>query len=135
LDESIPGVRPYVLHGRFVDLFDPRLSVLTSRTLTAGSRVFLIDLETQNKSDAPRVIAASCRVTNEQAGKGKLIFDADGIADTNAVVRIQTANRPRRVIVGGTALQPKDYEVAAGTLLIRFQNSTAPLRVEIEFAQ
>jgi len=135
LDESIPGTRPYVLHGRFVNLFDANLPVLDRSILTANTRVFLVDLDALKEGDVPKVIAASCRVTNEQAGKAKLSFDADGIAGTNAVVRIQAARKPSEVVVGGVALQANDYELSRGTLLIRFQNATSPLRVEVSFAQ
>jgi len=97
--------------------------------------VFLIDLEMQNASDVPRVVAASCRITNERADKEKLDFDADGVADTNAVIRIQSIRAPGKVIVGGKVLLPQDYEAGNGTLVIRFENAVSPLRVEVSFAQ
>jgi hypothetical protein len=134
LDESIVGAKPYVLRGRFVNLFDANLSILTRVTLLPNTRVFLIDLDMLKKGDLPKVIAGSCRVTDEQAGRDKLSFQADGIADTNAVIRITTTKKVSKVIVGGVELQAKDYEVKSDTLLIHFQNASSPLRVEVSFA-
>ncbi len=34
LDESTPGAKPYVLHGRYLNLFDPELAVLNTVTIT-----------------------------------------------------------------------------------------------------
>ncbi len=135
LNESIPGARPYVLHGRFVNLFDANLSILTRAALPPGTRMLLMDVNMLKGNDIPHVIVASCRISDEHAGKDSLTFKADGISDTNAVARINTARKPTRVIVGGAALQERDYELSGGTLLIHFQNAASPLQIEIDFPQ
>jgi hypothetical protein len=78
------------------------------------------------------VVAASCRVRDEQASQNRLAFRADGVADTEAFVRIQVARGVNRVLING-AVQPKEsYRKESGTLLIHFPNSTDPVRVEID---
>ncbi len=133
LDESVPNAKSQILRGRFVNLFDAELPILTHVTLRPDTRLLLLDLDELNGSAVPKVIAASCRVTNEQAGKDNLTFHASGIADTNAVVRIKTARRARSVYVGGVALEAKDHETTTGTLLVHFKNTTEPVRIEVRF--
>jgi hypothetical protein len=135
IDESISGAEPYMLRGQFVNLFDADLTVLTRAALLPNTRVLLFDLDMLKGSELPKVIACSCRVTGEQTEKGNIIFYADGIADTNAVVRIKTAGKPSKVTVGGIALQPQDYEMSQHTLLIHFLNAIKPLRIEVSFSQ
>lgn len=134
LGESIPNAKPDVLHGRFIDLFNPDLPILTSVTLAPGKRFLLLDLNAAAASTAPTVIAAACRVREAHATGNSFSFLADGIADTEAVVRIRIKRKPTRVLIAGKVLQNTDYDMDAGTLRIRFQNSAQPLRVEVDFA-
>ena len=56
LDESVPG-DPKVLHGHFINLFDPTLKPQTTITLEPGVRVFLLDLDavkSGNRGFSPR---------------------------------------------------------------------------------
>jgi hypothetical protein len=129
LDESVPGAKPYVLHGRYLNLFDPNLTVRKDVTIAPGDRLLLLDLD-YAPSAQPKVVAAACRVRNEQAGNQTLRFEADGIADTNAVVAIATRTEPKEVRVNGKPLQ---YEFQQGILRLRFPNSVDPQSVELSF--
>ena len=53
LDESTPNAKPYILHGRYLNLFDPELAVLNTVTVAPRSRMLLLDLNSV-KSDGPR---------------------------------------------------------------------------------
>jgi len=132
LDESIPNAAPAILHGRFVDLFDPNLAVLTTITLAPGARMLLFDLNSA-ASVSPRVVAAACRVRDERSTPHEFSFTADGLADTNGVVRIQTRAKPTSVSVAGRPLSPSDYKMDGDTLLIRFANAADPVQIVIDF--
>ena len=134
LGESIPNAKPDVLHGRFVDLFNPNLPILTGVTLAPGKRFLLLDLNAGPSSTAPTVIAAACRVREAHSTANNFSFLADGIADTEAVVRIRIKRKPTGVSVAGGALPEADYDMDGNTLRIRFQNSAQPERVEVDFA-
>jgi hypothetical protein len=115
-------------------LFDAKLPVLSQLTISPNARRLLIDLDRLEKKNVPRVIAASCRVTHEQATADSLTFDADGIAETDAVVRIETLRKPSHVLVGGVALGTKDFETSRDTLLVHFPNVASSTRIEVRFA-
>jgi hypothetical protein len=132
LDESVPNAPPFVLRGRFVDLFDAELPVRTSITLAPGKRVLLYDLDAV-KSLSPQVVAAACKVSHERFAGNVLNFSVEGIANTQAVVRILAPGIPSRVLVGGKALPQDNYVASSGTLPLRRQNSVDEMPVEVHF--
>jgi hypothetical protein len=134
LDKSMPDAKPYVLRGRYINLFDPELPVLNNVTVAPRVRMLLLDLDSV-KSTAPRVLAAACRVRDEKADEKTLRFRADGIGATNAVVRIAASRAPVEVLVSGQPLDPSSYDYSAGLLRLRFPNSVEPVPVEVRFAK
>ena len=134
LDEPTPGASPVTLRGHFVDLFDAKLPVLTSVTLTPGTRDLLFDLDYRHGASAlPRVVAAACQVRDVEAGPHRLAFTAEGTADTTAAIRIQARLKPSAISIGGRALSPGGYEFEDGTLLLQFANAVEPIPVAITF--
>ena len=134
LDESVQDAKPYSLYGRFIDLFDPALPILTSIRLNPGTHALLVDLNVAPKDSGPRVLAAGCRVRREVASTNQFSFLADGIAHTQAVMRVRTARPATTVLVGGKPLAKTNYEWDQGTLRLRFPNSVTPALIEIHFA-
>jgi hypothetical protein len=134
LDESTPNAKPYRLHGRYLNLFDPNLSVVTDVTVAPGTRMLLFDLDAA-RSAGPKVIAAACRVRQEKSDGKTLQFMADGIGDTNAVVQIAAPAAPAQVLVGGHALDSANYDYADGMLRLRFPNVTDAVPVEVRFSK
>jgi hypothetical protein len=134
LDESVPGAKVVVLHGNFINLFDADLKILHEFTLEPGTRALLFDLDVV-KSDTPRVIAAACRVRNEHYANGTLRFSAEGIGDTQAVLRMATREAPTQVLINGKPLDASEYDFGAGTVRLRFPNSASYVPVEIRFSK
>jgi hypothetical protein len=132
LDESPPQPAPKLLEGRYVDLFDAKLPILTRVNLMPGKRALLFDLQTF-KSSEPVVVAAACRVDEEEFAGNILKFRTNGIASTNAVVVIASRRTPSRVIVAGKPLDKSEYDVEAGSLRLRFVNTAEPVLVEVRF--
>ncbi len=137
LDESIPDAKPVTLHGRFVDLFDADLPVLTKVALAPGTRDLLFDLDSADGSAAhkasPRVVAAACEVRDVHSTLHQLTFTVTGQAVTNGVVRIQSRLRATRVSIAGQNLPPAAYQIDGDTLLLHFANSVDPVPIDVEF--
>jgi hypothetical protein len=131
LDESIASTKPFLMKGKFINLFNPDLPILRKVVVGPNTRLFLVDLSSQPRTAGMNVVAASCRVRDEQASPGRLTFSADGIAGTEAFVRIQTSHGVSKVLINGVAQPKESYSKDAGTLLIHFQNSVNPVEVEI----
>jgi hypothetical protein len=133
LDESLSGATPYTLHGKFINLFDPALPVLHQVTVGPNSRFFLVDLNALSKSEEPIIVAASCRIRSQQNPPHQFTFSADGIAETEAFVRIATGRTVSRVMVNGVRLSPLSYRQEDGTVRIEFPNSIDSVQVEVDF--
>jgi hypothetical protein len=134
LDESLPDAKPYVLRGRYLNLFDPELAVLNNVTIAPRSRMLLLDLNSLKSSDF-KVMAAAFRVRDEKIDGKTLQFRADGIGDTNAIVEIAAHTAPVEVLVGGQPLDPSKYDFSGGMLRARFPNSVEPVAVEVRLAK
>ncbi|MDP9161538.1 MAG: hypothetical protein M3O09_15065 [Acidobacteriota bacterium] len=134
LTESIPDSKPYLLRGHFVDLFDPALPVLTAVQLTPGKQVLLIDLDAHSTLSVPRVIASACRIQSEKRSTNEFSFRADGIENTETVIRVRADRKLDSVLVGGKPLAKGSYEMDQGTLRLRFTNSASPIAVRLRFA-
>lgn len=130
LDESLPGASVPVLRGRFVDVFDAALPVVSSVTLAPGKRALLVDLDAFPRGRA-RIVAAACRVRDEVITSRSVRFRAEGIGDSTAVVRLLLPRPPRAVLVNGTPLPPQNFDYTDGTLRLRFPNTPDGAAVEI----
>jgi hypothetical protein len=126
LDESLSGP-PHVLRGRFIDLFDAGLPVVTEATLTPGSRRLLLDLD-RVKSRGPVVLASSFKALGAKAGPdGSFTFYAEGPDKVEGVARVLLDSEPKGVSLDGQPLpaEARAWDPAAKTLLLRFPNSAA----------
>ncbi|MDG3007038.1 hypothetical protein [Paludisphaera mucosa] len=131
--DSAPGESPYILGGRFVDLFDAGLKVIQTVKLDPTRRSLLLDLD-RVPAKGPRVLAAACRVTDE-APKGEgLSFFARGPKEITASVRVALPHAPKAVAVAGKPLDAgsQTWDEASKTLLLRFPNSADAVQVTIE---
>ncbi|MGH9617672.1 MAG: hypothetical protein ACRD28_13110, partial [Acidobacteriaceae bacterium] len=135
LDESVPGLKPYVLHGQFIDLFNANLPILTRVAIIPGRRFLLLDLEKRPPGATASVIAAACRIRRERTSADTFSFLADGITGTEAVVRVRIRRKPARVTVAGKALRRADYDFDRNTMRLRFPNSSEAVPIEIDFAR
>ena len=111
-----------VLTGHFIELFKPGLSETTSVTVSPGKRSLLVDLDAL-PNDRPRIAAAACRVRNEKWTGHTLTFEADGIANTPAIVRVKSARPPTHIRVGNTELPAQRATVTDQTFSFSFANT------------
>ncbi|MGH9445941.1 MAG: hypothetical protein ACRD3O_09460, partial [Terriglobia bacterium] len=132
LDTPAATSTPQPLGGRYIDLFDSDLPILKEVAISPGQRFFLLDLEAYRSGEA-RVLAAACRISGEVASRNALRFRAKGIGGTEAVIRVALPRTPKSVLVARRPTPWKPPDESAGTLRIRFPNSTEGVSVEIAF--
>lgn len=130
IDESVPGAPIKTLRGRFVDLFDAHLPVQTEVRLDPGKRALLVDLDRFSARRA-KIVAAACRVREENVKGRTLRFRATGIGDTQAVMRLILPSAPRSVTINGQPLPASAYDFDGQTLRLHFPNSTEEVQGEV----
>ncbi len=145
LDES-PADQIRQLNGRLVNLFDPALAISTSLSITAGARLFLLDLD-RVPPGQPLVLASAAKITGfactaessrpaagQAAGLNTIRFLAAGPADTLAATRLRLNRAPQSVrILNSAASATQEWDEASHSLLLRYPNSTAGHQFEIVF--
>jgi hypothetical protein len=131
LDESTPA-EPKVLHGRFVNLFDPELRLREAVPLTPGSRMFLLDLETP-PNRRPQLLASACKALPAKGGPHSSSWTVEGVPGTPAIVLLRALSRPRTVTLAGQPVNDYEYSSADRLLRVRFVNSAQPRELALGF--
>ncbi len=131
MDESVSDA-PLELEGRFVDLFDAALPVVTRKTLRPDERGLLYDLDwAEKRLGAVKVAAAACRVRGEKVENGVLTFTTRGPEATRGRARILLPAEPKAVIADPAVPVAQQWDAASRTLWLDFDNQAADLRFEV----
>ena len=131
LDESLAG-ETNVLHGRFVDLFDPELRVRDSVALAPTSRYFLLDLEAAQPG-APRVLASACKTLPVEEGSDNLSLVVEGVEDTPGIILLYSRSAPSSSLFAGAQITSSRYSAEDHLLWISFQNHAGPHELRLKF--
>ena len=131
-DTAEAVAQPAQVRGDLIDLFDADLKESSTVAIATGTRALLLDVS-YFKSSSPRVLAAAARVTAEHVTARSLSFEAEGIDQTQAVVRILAPGAPRSVTLDGKPLDAGQVQQTGRTLLLRFTNTVTPQKVQVLF--
>ncbi len=131
LDESIDG-EPHTVHGRFVNLFDSELRVLTDISITPGSRWFLLDLN-DGRTGKPHLLASACKALPKASSRDQVSFTVEGVAETQAIVLLESVKAPQAVTLDGKSVTTFEYSAQEHLLWIHFQNDASPHELKIIF--
>lgn len=132
LDDASAKTRPVLVRGDLIDLFDANLAESREMQIKPGTRAFLLDVNFF-QSSTPRILAASAKITDEHATAKSLVFQAEGIDQTQAVVRILCTKAPRAVTLDGKALDPGQYQQSGRTLLLHYLSTATPQHIQVNF--
>ena len=131
LDESVTG-EPKELHGRFVNLFDPRLRVSNAVKLSPGSRSFLLDLKSVYGNE-PRLLASACKALPAMRSATEITFTVEGVGRTPAILLFHAPKPPREVTLNGQPLTDFEYAAAEKLLWVQFPNEAHPRELKLRF--
>jgi len=136
LDES-QSKEPLILNGTFIDLFDPALPVLNTKTIQPNTQAYLFDVNKTENKNKPQVLAAAARITDEVSAKKSYQFLAKSPSKTNNIMRILLAGKPTRITAstGGKnlSLTQNNWDEKSKTLLLGFINFSEGVNVNISW--
>lgn len=125
---------PTAIPGRFIDLFDPHLRLVTNPQVAEAERRLLLD-PTFFPSSRARVLAASARVLNEQATGNTLRFATTNIAPRDehdlTAIRLLLPREAKTITLDGKPLAHAASE--AGTILLEFPAQATPQQIAVTF--
>ncbi|MBO4547911.1 MAG: hypothetical protein J5758_01720 [Abditibacteriota bacterium] len=129
LDETeLTGVR--TLTGRFVNIFDPLLTVMNSVQLTPGSRYLLKDLGKLDKTKAC-VLASSSKIAKERAMTDRITFTTEGPAGTTCATRLLLPKKPIRLEADNVEVLRAEWDAINSTYLLVYPNDVNPRTVSV----
>ncbi len=127
---------PCTLEGRYVDLFDHALSVVTDPSFAPGTVRLLRSLD----DDSCGILAASGRVSAEVSAKHALQFTLTGPSEMTAAVRIRlpdgidpAALSASATVSGEVIACEVGFEPVGNTALLTFASSPDGVEVTVEW--
>ena len=131
LDESVSG-EPFVMEGKFIDLYDPELPILTRKEIFPGQQGYYYNIDKAPK--APAVLASADRVYEETRKGQTFSYLSKGPAETISNGRILLPSNPVSVLIDGTeTIDPARWDEVGKTYLISFDNNPDGVRVVIKW--
>jgi len=131
LDESV-SPDPLELTGRFVNLFDANLPVLTKVTIAPKRQAFLLDLD-KVQGDPPIALASAGRIESWKPTKRALTYTTTSIADVKIATRLLLPDEPKSVTINGKPCKDITWDQASRTALIRHASSAKAISAELRW--
>lgn len=135
LDE---GVSPdsVTVSGLFIDLFDPALPVVTSKTVAPGSQSMLYNIASVTDPSKPQVLATAARVSDESVKDGAYSCIAKGPAETSGVMRLLLPAEPKKCTLTGKDGSPaphsaSEWDATSHTLRLTFDNDPEGVKIMV----
>ena len=137
MDESANG-DPYVINGPVIDLFDPKLPVLSNKTVQPGQQGFLYNISRIENKKKPQVLASASRIYKEEIIRKKYAFICKSPANTRNSMRIFLPAAPKETVVTndkGEKLSDVEssWDAPSATLYLGFDNSPDGIRVALSW--
>ena len=131
MDESVSG-EPFVMEGKFIDLYDPELPILTRKEIFPGQQGYYYNIDKAPK--APAVLASADRVYEENRKGQTFSYFSKGPAETISNGRILLPSNPVSVLIDGAeTIDPARWDEVGKTYLISFDNNPDGVRVVIKW--
>ncbi|HWD41175.1 MAG TPA: hypothetical protein VG944_20165, partial [Fimbriimonas sp.] len=127
MDES--DAAPTVLHGTFLDLFDPGQREVDSVTLLPNERHLLVDLDRYKET----VVACAGAPVQLKSNRDEWSGTVEGMAETEGVLVLRAHSAPRQATIDGQPMLDTRYDAAHHLLYLRFTNNAKPRLIHIEY--
>lgn len=126
---------PYIVTGPVIDMFDPKLPVLTRKVVEPGSQALLYNISRIENKKAPKVLASASRIYDETAKGKSYTFVAKSPVNTINSMRIYLPSAPKATAVtnskGEKINAENSWDKQSNTLYLGFDNSPDGIKVEI----
>ncbi|MBB6674574.1 sugar-binding protein [Cohnella nanjingensis] len=128
-----------VIPGRYIDLWDSRLTVVDNKAMLAHSSAMLYDISLIDTSVVPKVYFANGEISDRQETATETKVTVAGPKDTQAALRIGAASAyPQQVTATDSQGQPVsahwEWENASRSLLVKFGHQPQGVTVNVDWS-
>lgn len=128
LDESV-SEDPLRIEGRYVDLLNNQLAVVTDPQIPPGQQAWLLDLDAV-QGQAPLPLSAAGRIETWNAANKSLTYTISSPEKIQVVTRLLLPGPPQSVSLNQDDC-PFEWDAVSETVLISHDGSPAPLNIEV----
>lgn len=137
LDESVNS-EPLRLKGCMIDLFDPKLPVLSEKVVMPGEQAYLYNVARVAHPETPQVLAGASRVYDEKLGLRRYSFSVKSPLNTTNAMRVLLPVKPLNTTVTDAAGQTitefqSIWDSRSKTSFLSFENSPEGVNVEFQW--
>jgi hypothetical protein len=137
LDEG-ENTDPYIIKGKLIDLFDPRLPVLSQKRVNPGEQACLYNIEQVTNPGRPQVLASASRVYDEKIEKKIYSFVVKSPVNTTNVMRVLLPAEPKKfAVIDGKGKLVTDLKTSwdeeSKTSFLSFENDPDGIKVKLEW--
>jgi hypothetical protein len=137
MDEGVSD-EPFSVKGILIDLYDPKLPVLSEKIVQPGTQALLYNIGRMKNKKQPRVLAAAARIYNEKVDRNNYSFIAKSPVNTTNSMRILLPQNPKEISVKNQdSVIISDFESSwddsSKTLYLRFENNPDGVNVSINW--
>lgn len=133
LDESV-NTRSFQVKGNLIDLFDPKLPIVTSRDVQVGEQCFFLNLDRIEDKQKPQVLAAASRTYDERIEGHNYSFIAKSPIQTTNISRILLPKKPKSIRVNHLEVfTESNWDQKTKTYLLGFENDPDGVTVDIKW--
>jgi len=131
--DEIPDTTPYVMKGKFIDLFDPEIPILDEKKVNPGTQAFLYNLRSVKNPDKPQVLASASRVYDEVHSGKTYSFVVKSPVETINVMRVLLPSKAKSTEVtdaeGNVVEATSTWDEGSQTCFLRFPNHPDGVKV------
>lgn len=136
MDESADANVPYVIGGRYIDLFDHKLTSVKDPVLMPGDVHLWLDIAKVDHTQPAEVLAVSGRLEKLEISQRKLVTKVKGPSEMNGCMRIYTARKPKAVtakVKGNNVSICLEYDADTKTSYLSFDSSADGVTIQVNF--
>ncbi len=135
MDEGVTN-KPFTMEGLYIDLFNPKLPVLSRVVVNPGEQAFLYNINKIKNRTQPKVLASASRIYNETSTKEEYSFICKSPLNTTNAMRIYLPAAPAKTTVlnsDGKEMSEvkKLWDTNSNTLYLSFENNPEGIEVTI----
>lgn len=127
---------PYKIKGPVIDLFDPKLPILSEKIVQPDTQAFLYDINSVEDKKLPQVLASASRVSDETITKDNYTFIVKSPKNTTNVMRVLLPNKPKEITITDKNKRlissfKKEWDSLTKTLWLEHENSNDGIKIQL----